>query len=157
MTSHTWERPPFSVSTDPARLDLGVIHGFLRGSYWAKGISREVMARSIEHSLCFGAYRERAQVGFARIISDLTTFAYLSDLFVLEPWRGHGLSKFMMECIKSHPQLQGLRRWMLATADAHGLYEQYGFQVIARPEWMMEIVDLDIYVRGTDSPRSRIT
>lgn len=99
MTSHTWERPPFSVSTDPARLDLGVIHGFLRGSYWAKGISREVMARSIEHSLCFGAYRERAQVGFARIISDLTTFAYLSDLFVLEPWRGHGLSKFMMECI----------------------------------------------------------
>ena len=144
---NTWTRAPFSVSTDRAQLNLEVIHAYLVRSYWSPQIPRETVARSIDNSLCFGLYHDTTQIGFARIISDFATFAYLADVFVLEDWRGHGLSKFIMECIKAHPDLQGLRRWMLATADAHGLYEQFGFQSLARPERMMEIVDADIYLR----------
>jgi GNAT superfamily N-acetyltransferase len=144
-------RGEFSISTDRARLDLDVIHGFLTNCYWAKGIPRDVAARSIEHSLCFGIYDgSGAQVGFARVVSDFATVAYLGDVFVLESHRGRGLSKWMMECILPHPALQNLRRWILLTRDAHGLYAQFGFTPVKSPERYMELHRPDVYeVRKT--------
>lgn len=139
-------RGDYLVSTDQARLDINVIHGFLTDSYWAKGIPRETVARSIQHSLCFGIYDGNgAQVGFARVISDFATLAYLGDVFVLEQHRGRGLSKFMMECIVKHPALQGLRRWILLTRDAHGLYKQFGFSPLKAPDRYMELHRPDVY------------
>jgi GNAT superfamily N-acetyltransferase len=139
-------RGEFVISTDRARLDLDVIHTFLTNCYWAKGIPREVVAKSIDHSLCFGIYDGRsAQVGFARVVSDFATVAYLGDVFVLESHRGHGLSKWMMECITQHPSLQGLRRWILLTRDAHGLYSQFGFTPVKAPERYMELHRADVY------------
>src|SRR5258708_4150811 len=116
-------RGEFLISTDPARLDLEVIHEFLTNCYWAKGVPREVVARSIEHALCFGVYDgSGTQVGFARVISDFATVAYIGDVFVLDSHRGQGLGKWLMKSITQHPALQGLRRWILTTRDAHGLY-----------------------------------
>ena len=135
----------FTVSTDPQRVDLDLVHGFLTQCYWAAGIPREVVRRSIENSLCFGIYSGRKQLGFARVITDYATFAYVADVFVLESHRGRGLSKFLMECIMQHPELQGLRRWSLATADAHGLYSQFGFKPVKKPEMWMEIHSPDVY------------
>src|SRR6202048_3778160 len=126
----------FLISTNRGLLDLDVIRGFLTNSYWAKGISREVVARSIEHSLCFGIYDAKgSQVGFARVISDRATYAYLGDLFVLESHRGRGLSKWLMECIVRHPALQNLRCWILLTRDAHALYSQFGFTPVRARQW----------------------
>jgi GNAT superfamily N-acetyltransferase len=144
-------RGEFVISTDRARLDLDVIHGFLTNCYWAKGIPRDVVARSIEHSLCFGVYDgSGAQVGFARVISDFATVAYVGDVFVLESHRGRGLSKWLMECMMQHPALQGLRRWILLTRDAHGLYAQFGFTPLAVPDRYMELHNADVYeVRKT--------
>ncbi len=133
------------VSTDRSRLDLDVIHGFLTTSYWARGIPRETVARSMEHSLCFGAFDEGRQVGFARVVSDRATFAYICDVFALESHRGSGVGKSLMAAIMSHPELQGLRRWTLFTRDAHGLYRQFGFGAAAHPERLMEVVDRDPY------------
>jgi GNAT superfamily N-acetyltransferase len=139
-------RGEFLISTDPARLDLNVIHGFLTNCYWAKGIPREVVARSIEHALCFGVYDgDRAQVAFARVISDFATIAYIGDVFVLETFRGRGLGKWLMETITSHPALQNLRRWILTTRDAHGLYSQVGFTPVKAPERFMEMHRPDVY------------
>ena len=118
-----------------------------RHSYWAAGIPEETVRRAIEGSLCFGVYWGGRQLGFARIISDYATFAYLADVFITPEFRGLGLSKALMAFIVEHPKLQGLRRWMLATADAHGLYEQFGFKALARPERIMEISRPDIYTR----------
>jgi GNAT superfamily N-acetyltransferase len=134
------EREGYRISTDPSELDLGVIHGYLKESYWAAGVPEEVVRRSIENSLCFGVYRDGEQVGFARVITDRATFAYLADVFVLEEHRGRELGKWLVEVILSHPDLQGLRRWMLATRDAHDLYRRYGFAGLGRPEIFMEIV-----------------
>ena len=142
-----WKRGDFSISTDRGRLDRDAIHAFLSNAYWAKGIPREVLDRSIENALCFGVYEGPKLVGFARVITDSATFAYLADVFVLESHRGRGLSKWLMEIILGHPELQGLRRWTLATRDAHGLYEQFGFRKLTSPERLMEIVDMDIYLR----------
>jgi len=139
------ESQSIEVTTDRSRLDLDVIHGFLTRSYWAGGIPRETVARSIEHSLCFGAFDEDRQVGFARVISDRATFAYICDVFALESHRGGGVGKSLMAAIMSHPELQGLRRWTLFTRDAHGLYRQYGFGVPRHPERLMEVVDSDPY------------
>ena len=136
-----WTREGYLVSTDPARLDLRMVHGFLRGSYWASGVTREVVERSVENSLVFGLYRDGQQVGFARVTTDHATFAYLSDVFILEEHRGSGLGNWLMEIILSHPDLRGLRRWMLATADAHGLYRRHGFSQLASPEIFMERKD----------------
>jgi GNAT superfamily N-acetyltransferase len=134
------------ISTDRERLSLDVIHGFLTNCYWAKGIPRETVARSIEHSLCFGIYDGGgAQVGFARVVSDFATVAYLGDVFVLESQRGRGLSKWLMECIVQHPALQNLRRWILLTRDAHGLYSQFGFSPVKAPERYMELHRPDVY------------
>lgn len=131
---------------------MDVIYEFLTNCYWAKGIPRDVVARSIEHSLCFGIYHECGeQIGFARVISDFATIAYLGDVFVLESHRGHGLSKWMMECIMQHPALQGLRRWILLTRDAHGLYSQFGFTPLESAERYMELHRPDVYKLGKTS------
>jgi GNAT superfamily N-acetyltransferase len=128
----------YRISTDPSELDLGVVHGYLEGSYWAAGIPEDVVRRSIEGSLCFGVYKDAEQVGFARVITDRATFAYLADVFVLEEHRGQSLGKWLIETILSHPDLQGLRRWMLATRDAHELYRRYGFAELDSPGIFME-------------------
>ena len=136
----------FLVSDDPARLDVDVIHGFLTNSYWAKGIPLETVERSIRGALCFGVYDpDGALVGFARVVSDCATIAYLGDVFILESHRGRGLSKFLMECVTTHPALQGLRRWILLTRDAHDLYAKFGFQPLAAPDRYMERHDPDVY------------
>jgi GNAT superfamily N-acetyltransferase len=142
-----WTQQPFSVSTERGQMDIDVIHRYLARSYWSPGIPREIVLRAMDHSICFGLFHATEQIGFARIVSDWATFAYLADVFVLEEWRGRGLSKFLMSCIMQHPELRNLRRWMLATKDAHGLYEQFGFARVARPERLMEIIDLDVYQR----------
>jgi GNAT superfamily N-acetyltransferase len=126
------------VSTDPARLDLDTVHGFLTRSYWATGIPREIVERSIRHSICFGAFDGGRQVGFARVISDLATFAYVSDVFVLDGHRGRGIGNRIMAAITSHPELQDLRLWTLFTRDAHGLYRQHGFRDALHPDRLME-------------------
>jgi GNAT superfamily N-acetyltransferase len=125
----------FEVSTDPARLDLEVVHDFLRTAYWSVGVPREVVERSLEHSIPFGLYApDGRQAGFARVVSDRAVFAYLGDVFVLPEWRGHGLGVWLVETVLAHPELQGLRRWHLATADAHELYRRFGFRESATPE-----------------------
>lgn len=144
---HLWSQGDYEISTDPARIDVELVHEFLTNSYWAKGIPLETVRMSLENSIPFGVYRGRQQVGFARVISDLATFAYLADVFVLEPWRGRGLSKWLMECIMTHPDLQGLRRWMLVTQDAHDLYRQFGFTELRAPERWMEIHSPDVYAK----------
>jgi GNAT superfamily N-acetyltransferase len=133
------------VTTDRSRLDVDMIHGFLTTSYWARGVPRETVARSMESSLCFGAFDEGRQVGFARVISDCATFAYICDVFALDSHRGNGVGKSLMAAIMSHPELQGLRRWTLSTRDAHGLYRQFGFRAPGHPERLMEVVDSDPY------------
>ena len=132
-------RGNFLISTDPARLELDVIHGFLERSYWAQAIPREVVARSIQHSLCFGLYEDDRQVGFARVITDRATYAYLADVFVLESHQRRGLGRWLLETILAHPELQDLRRWGLVTRDAHDLYRKVGFSGLAHPERLMEI------------------
>jgi GNAT superfamily N-acetyltransferase len=129
-----------TVTTDPAQMDLDVIHGFLTQSYWASGIPRATVERSMRHSLCFGALEGGRQVGFARVVSDRATFAYVCDVFVLPSHRGRSVAKLIMAAIKGHPELQGLRRWTLFTRDAHGLYEQFGFTPGRYPERLMEIL-----------------
>jgi GNAT superfamily N-acetyltransferase len=137
---HDGRAAELSITTDPSRLDLDVIHGFLsRSSYWAAGIPRELVARALRHSTCFGAFDGDEQVGFARVISDHATFAYVCDVFVLESHRGRGVGKELMAAVKSHPDLQGLRRWVLFTRDAHGLYRRFGFSEARYPDRLMEI------------------
>ena len=143
----------YLISTDPGRLDTGVIHGFLRESYWAEGIPREVVERAIENSLCFGAYYRNEQIGFARVVSDYSTFAYIADVFVLAPWRGRGISKALMAEVIHHPDLQGLRRWLLGTKDAHGLYQRFGFTAPRFPDRQMERADPSIYLRMTQGTK----
>lgn len=133
-----WKREALTISTDRSRLDRKAIHEFLRGSYWARGIPREIVDRSIDNSLCFGLYDGDRLVGFARVITDYATFGYLADVFVLESHRGRGLGTWFMESVLSHPDLQNFRRWMLATADAHGLYRKIGFTALSKPERIME-------------------
>lgn len=157
---HRWHRDGFTIDTDPARIDLDVVHGFLTASYWAEGIPRDVVSRSIDGALNFGIYREDGgpaggkggrpggeQVGFARVVTDRATFAWVGDVFVLEPHRGRGLSKWLMECVTAHPDLQGLRRWMLATRDAHALYVRFGFTGLTHPERWMQRWDPEVYRR----------
>jgi len=138
----TWQQgdASYTLTTDAARVDLDVTHGFLTRSYWAKGISRALVARSIEGSMPFVLLRDGEQVGFARVISDRATFAYVADVFVIEPERGRGAARWMMTCILSHPDLEGVRRVHLVTLDAKPLYDRVGFRPIAHPERHMEKV-----------------
>jgi len=130
----------YTISTDKSRLDVGMIHRYLsEESYWAKNIPRDLVERSIENSICFGAYDGDRQVGFARAVTDCAVVAYVADVFVLESHRGRGISKQLMQAMREHPDLLPLRRWHLLTRDAHALYAQFGFQAIAQPEWHMEI------------------
>lgn len=130
------------ITTDPARIDVDCVHRFLSESaYWALGRSRETVERSIRHSLCFSVICESEQVGFARVVSDRAVFAYLMDVFILPAWRGRGLSKRLLQAIIDHPELQGLKLFLLRTSDAHGLYAQFGFGPIERPEDLMARVE----------------
>jgi GNAT superfamily N-acetyltransferase len=139
----------YEISTDAGRLDHAVIHRFLcQDSYWARGIPRSVMERSLRNSLCFGLYHQGAQVGLARVVTDYATFALLADVFVLESHRGLGLSKRLLDRVTSHPDLQGLRRWLLLTSDAHSLYARYGFEPLTASARFMEIARPDIYQGG---------
>jgi ribose 5-phosphate isomerase B len=146
----TWKEPrgEFEISTDPARIDVDAVYRFLTASYWAKGIPLATVQLSIANSLCFGIYRGHEQAGFARVITDRATFAYLGDVFVIETFRGRGLSKWLMQCIMAHPELQGLRRWSLVTRDAHGLYQQSGFATLKAPEGWMELHHPGMYAAG---------
>lgn len=138
----------YVLSTDPARLDLGLIHRYLsEESYWARGIPCEVVRRSIENSICFGIYQESQQVAFSRVISDLATYAWIGDVFVLPAQRKQGLGKWLVEAMLQHPDLQGLRRWTLATGDAHDLYARYGFRPIEQPGRLMELHPPNIYAQ----------
>jgi GNAT superfamily N-acetyltransferase len=140
----------YQVSTDPARLDVGLVHRWLSGeSHWARGVPRAVIERALKNSLNFAAYDDGGQqVGFARIVTDKATFAWLADVFVIDAHRGKGVSRLLMQAIVDHPDLQGLRRWLLATRDAHGLYEKFGF-TSPPPGRLMERLDPDIYTRET--------
>ena len=138
-----------NVSNKVSKRDIDIIHRYLsEHSYWAKNIPRDVVERSIENSLCFAAHDAGEHVGFARAITDYAVFAYIADVFVLESHRGRGISKQLMEAVRRHPQLQGLRRWSLVTSDAHDLYRQFGFSELASPEKHMEDVALNPYARG---------
>ena len=136
----------YEISTEAARLDLDVIYNFLAvESYWSPGIPRSVVERAVQNSLCFGIYHGGAQVGFGRVVTDKATFALLADLFILEPHRGKGLSKWLMRCIIEHEDLQGLRRLLLLTSDAHELYRKFGFTELGNPWRFMEVLRQDIY------------
>jgi GNAT superfamily N-acetyltransferase len=146
MTEREWQKGEYRVSTDQERLDLETIYAFLANkSEWARGIPRSTLEKSVRLSLCFGLFHGDREVGFARVISDCATIAYLGDVFVLPEYRGRGLAKWLMECICSHPELQNLRRWILVTEDAHGLYKKYGFTQLAHPEGFMELHNPDVY------------
>jgi GNAT superfamily N-acetyltransferase len=143
--------PPYEVSTDAARLDVKAIHAFLAGTYWSPGIPRATVQRAIENSVCVGTYMDGQQIGFARMVTDKATFAYLADVYVLEEHRGKGLSKRMMEGLLQLQELQGLRRMMLATRDAHALYEKFGFKALATPARFMELHNPNAYLSTAPS------
>lgn len=141
MKIQSWPKDDFICTTDKSKLQIEAIHQFLgERSYWAKGRSLEAVKRSIDNSLCFGIYLQEKQVAFARVVTDYTIYAYLLDVFVMEDQRGVGLGKFLMNCIMDHPELKGIKRWMLGTEDAHGLYEKYGFAPLKKIEIHMERV-----------------
>jgi N-acetylglutamate synthase-like GNAT family acetyltransferase len=140
-----WQKDGFMISTDRSLLDFDSLYQFLSNAYWSKGMPEETLRKAIEGSLCFGLYQNAVQVGFARMITDGATFGYLADVYVLPEYSGAGLGNWLMECTMSHPDLQGLRRIMLATADAHSLYEKFGFTAITMPERLMQIHVPDIY------------
>ena len=140
-----WTRGDYTISTDPARVDVEAVTAFLARSYWAKGITRDVVERAVAGSLSFGLYHGETQVGLTRVITDYATFAYLADVYVLEEHRGRRLGVWLIETVRAHSLLQGMRVWRLVTLDAHGLYEKSGFRPLAHPERMMEIVDPSVY------------
>jgi GNAT superfamily N-acetyltransferase len=137
---HEWQRDEFTVSDERARLDVAFVHEFLStSSYWAQGREFEVVQRAVEHSLPFGLYDGARQIGFARVVTDYATFAWLADVFVLDEYRGHGLGKWLVECTLAHPDLQNLRRWILATRDAHEIYRRHGFKETPQGFYMEKI------------------
>jgi N-acetylglutamate synthase-like GNAT family acetyltransferase len=136
----------YTISTDKTKLNMSVIYNFIGNSYWAKGIPKSVMQKAIDNSMCFGVYSaQNEQIGFARVVTDNATFAYLADVFIIPDLQGNGLSKLLVKTIVEHPELQGLRRFLLATADAHGLYAQYGFKPIDNPALLMQINPENVY------------
>lgn len=140
MLEQQWQQDPYTISTDPQRLDIDLIHDFLaHEAYWSQGRTPEVTRKALEHSLCFGLYDPQGQVGFGRVLTDYATFAYLLDIFVLAPHRGRGLGKWLVGCILAHPALCAVERWLLRTRDAHGLYAHFGFAPLNRPEATMEL------------------
>ena len=142
-----WNRSEYQVTCDPLKLDVKLVAEFLTNSYWAKGISFPTVKKALENSLCFAVFKKHRQIGFARVITDYATFAYLGDVFILPEFRG--LGQWLIECIIAHPDLQNFRRWILATRDAHGLYEKFGFTPLKKPESFMEKHNPEVYARGT--------
>ena len=141
-----WQKDIYSITTDKTKLSVEYVHAYLsKSSYWAAGIPLHTVQKSVEGSLCFGVFKEKEMIGFARVITDKATFAYLADVFIDEAYRGLGLSKWLIEVIVQHPDLQGLRRFLLATLDAHGLYRQYGFTDLTFPERWMQIHNPNVY------------
>ena len=140
MVPFETEREGFLISTNPARFDMDAVHAYLTRSYWAEGITKDTVAKSIKSSLVFGLYEGNRQIGLARVITDNATFAYLCDVYVLEDYRGRGLGKWLVASVRSHPDLQNLRRFVLVTRDAHGLYDQFGFAPLKYPERYIEIL-----------------
>ncbi len=134
-----FRRGQFLISADKSKLDIKVVHDFISNSYWAKGRQIGTMKRAIKNSLCFGLYKRNRQIGFGRVITDSATYAYIADVFILEEFRGLGLSKWMMQVILEYPELKGIRRWFLATKDAHGLYKKFGFRKLKNPDRLMEL------------------
>ena len=146
MKIYEVQKDDFFISTDKTKLNIAVIHNYLsKESYWAKNIPMKTVKKSIKGSCCFGVYDKSEQVGFARVVTDHATFGYLADVFILDGYRSKGLSKWLMETIMNHPELQGLRRWMLATRDAHGLYAQFGFTPLDKPERIMGLKTFEEY------------
>jgi GNAT superfamily N-acetyltransferase len=143
----SYQKGDFADYTDPAKLDVVAIHGYLSRAYWSEGIPRDIVEKAIANSLCFGLFHGENQIGLARVVTDRATYAYLCDVYVLEEFRGKGFGVWLMECVMSHPDLQGLRRFSLATRDAHGLYEKFGFAELKKPESQMETVHHGIYLR----------
>jgi ribosomal protein S18 acetylase RimI-like enzyme len=143
----SYQNDDFTVVTDPSKLDVAAIHAYLSRAYWSEGIPRRIVERAIANSMCFGLFKGKEQIGLARVVTDRATYAYLCDVYVLEEFRGKGLGVWLMECVMSHPDLQGLRRFSLATRDAHGLYRKFGFDELRKPQSQMEIVHHDIYLR----------
>jgi GNAT superfamily N-acetyltransferase len=142
MAQNEWQRGPYTISTDRARLDVAAIHEFLSTrSYWAQGRTFEMVRRAVENSLPFGVYKDGRQIGFARVVTDYATFAWLADVYVLDEFRGEGLGKWLVEVILSHPELQHLRRWILGTRDAHELYRRFGFREVEQPQFYMHKLD----------------
>lgn len=139
----------YEITSDASRLDIDAIHAYLSTSYWSRGIPRDVVERALRNSLCFGLLCDGEQVGFARMVTDRATFAYLADVYVLEAHRGRGLTKMLMDHVFAHPELQGLRRMLLVTRDAHGLYGKYGFQPLASPDRVMELHQPDVYANAS--------
>ena len=139
----------FRITTDVAAMDLDAVHAYLTRSYWSEGISKELVARAMTGSLCFGLLDGRRHVGFARVITDRATYAYLCDVYVLDEYQGRGLGTWLMREVMTHPDLQGLRRFGLATRDAHGLYEKLGFTALANPSGHMEIARPGMYLEGS--------
>jgi GNAT superfamily N-acetyltransferase len=155
IPAHEWLHPSgqFVASTDSSRLDLGLIHGVLRETYWSPAVPKSIVQRAIAGSLAFGIYAATGpQVGFARVVTDRATFAYLADVFIVPTERGHGLGKWLVSVILEHPDLQNLRRWLLGTRDAHALYAQFGFTPLGAPERLMERHDPNVYARLTMPP-----
>jgi len=146
-----YRKQEYLISTDKTKLDVQVIHNFLKETYWAKNVPLEVVEKSIENSICFGVYFHDDQIGFARVVTDYSTCAYIADVFILNEFRGRGLSKWLMKVIMNYPELQNLKRWMLGTKDAHSLYSQFGFSSPQHPDWLMEISNLEIYNDKTQS------
>lgn len=140
-----WRKGDYLISTNRSKIDVDIVHDFLSNSYWAENIPKDIVLKSIENSLCFGVYYQYLQIGFARVVSDFATFAYLADVFILPGQRGKGLSKCLLQVIVDHPNLQGLRRFTLATRDAHGLYAHFGFLPFDKPERWMQKHDPDVY------------
>ena len=142
-----YRKGKYLISTDLSKLDLEMIYTFLSKSYWAEGIPKETVLRSIRYSLPFGIYHDRKQIGFARVISDFSTYAYISDVFLLESYRGKDISTWLLKCILQHPELQGLRRWNLYTSNAAGFYRKMGFSKLKFPERYLEMYDPNVYKR----------
>jgi len=146
----------YEIDTDRARLDMRAVHGFLATSHWARGIPMAVLQRAVRRSLPFGLYKDNRQIGFARVVTDHATFAYLADVFVLEDERGQGLGRWLVAGILAHPALQGLRRWLLGTRDAHGLYQKLGFDAPPAPFGFLERLDGSVYETAAEPRRSRL-
>jgi len=148
-----WEahKGEYTISTDPSRLNMDVVHGYLARAFWSEDIPRDTVERAVRNSLCFALFEGAQQVGFARVVTDYATFAWICDVFVLESHRGRGLAKWLMQSVVGHPNLQGLRRWHLTTRDAHDLYRKVGFVPLSKPERHMEIFTYEMYKRHKSS------